>query len=57
MRQGIKRAGYAVHGDADTLVPRWPGDHDPAHAGPSPEATLELAVRVLLDHSDAGRTT
>jgi hypothetical protein len=52
MRRGIKRAGYAVHGDLDRLVPAWPERSDPAHAGPSTEATLDLAVRVLLD---AGR--
>jgi hypothetical protein len=48
MREGVRRAGYAVHGDLDTLVPRW-SESDPAHAGPSPEATLDLAIRVLLD--------
>jgi hypothetical protein len=53
MREGIRRAGYAVHGDLETLVPRWPERTDPAHAGPSPDATLDLAVRVLLDdHAD-----
>jgi hypothetical protein len=48
MREGIKRAGYAVHGDLDTLVPRW---SVPAGTGvgPMPQATLDLAVRVLLD--------
>jgi hypothetical protein len=52
MRKGIRRAGYAVHGDLDALVPRWPDGPD-AHSesgwGPSPDATLDLAVRVLLD--------
>ncbi len=60
MREGIRRAGYAVHGDLDALVPHWPADdadHEAAHAGPSPEATLDLAIQVLLDHrSDGGRT-
>jgi hypothetical protein len=60
MREGIRRAGYAVHGDLDALVPHWPvddADHEAAHAGPSPGATLDLAIQVLLDHrSDAGRT-
>jgi hypothetical protein len=59
MRRGIRRAGYAVHGDLDALVPRWPADadHEDAHAGPSPGATLDLAIQVLLDHrSDGGRT-
>ncbi len=57
MRRGIKNAGYAVHGDLDDLVPRWAGatdqpdepDEPDETAGPSPEATLDLAVRVLLD--------
>ncbi len=51
MRQGIRRAGYAVHGDLDALVPRWPGRRATRdrHAGPSPDATLDLAVQVLLD--------
>jgi hypothetical protein len=60
MRDGIRRAGYAVHGDLDALVPHWPAadaDHEAAHAGPSPGATLDLAIQVLLDHrSDGGRT-
>ncbi len=57
MRRGIKRAGYAVHGDLDALVPVWPADLDPASAGPSPDATLDLAVYVLLDgRLDDGRT-
>ena len=59
MREGIRSAGYAVHGDLDTLVPRWTGDGrgglDPAEAGPSPEVTLDLAIRVLLD-DPSGRT-
>ena len=51
MRRGIKSAGYAVHGDLDDLVPRWARatDQPDETAGPSPEATLDLAVRVLLD--------
>ena len=48
MRRGIERAGYAVHGDLDALTPRWP-DGSEAGGGPSPQATLDLAVRVLLD--------
>jgi hypothetical protein len=48
MRQGIQRAGYAVHGDLDALLPRWPEGPDVA-VGPSPQSTLDLAVRVLLD--------
>jgi hypothetical protein len=49
MRQEIKRSGYAVHGSLDALVPAWPGDLEPARAGPSPDVTLDLAVQVLLD--------
>jgi hypothetical protein len=51
MRRGIKSAGYAVHGDLDDLVPRWAAAPDLPEetAGPSPDATLDLAVRVLLD--------
>ena len=59
MRRGIRRAGYAVHGDLDALVPRWPDDpHATGTAiGPSPQATLDLAIRVLLDErADVGRT-
>ena len=56
MREGIRRAGYAVHGDLDALVPRWPDrPRTRAHAGPSPQATLDLAVRVLLDDTDPTR--
>jgi hypothetical protein len=56
MRQGIQRAGYAVHGDLDALLPRWPAGPDVA-VGPSPQTTLDLAVRVLLDASfDDGRS-
>ena len=55
MREGIRSAGYAVHGDLATLVPRWPADGDLAEAGPSPGATLDLAIRVLLD-DPTGRT-
>jgi len=56
MREGIKRAGYAVHGDLDALVPRW---SVPAGTGvgPTPQATLDLAVRVLLDEPTGGRTS
>jgi hypothetical protein len=59
MREGIQRAGYAVHGDLDDLVPRWPAPPGrPGTAvGPTPQATLDLAVRVLLDgRADVGRT-
>lgn len=46
MRQDLRRAGYAVHGNLDDLVPRWTPLEGIA---PSPDATLDLAVRVLLD--------
>ncbi|MEO6509649.1 MAG: hypothetical protein ABIO16_01575, partial [Nocardioides sp.] len=52
MRRRLTRAGYAVHGDLDALVPRWSSAEEAA-TGPSPDATLDLAVRVLLDE---GRT-
>jgi hypothetical protein len=56
MREGIKRAGYAVHGDLDALVPRWSALAGTG-VGPTPQATLDLAVRVLLDErADVGRT-
>ena len=56
MRVGIKRAGYAVHGDLDALVPRWSAPAGTG-VGPAPQATLDLAVRVLLDErADVGRT-
>jgi hypothetical protein len=57
MREGIKRAGYAVHGDLDVLVPRWPAPAAGTGGGPAPQATLDLAVQVLLDErADVGRT-
>ena len=46
MRRSLQRAGYAVHGNLDDLVPRWTSVEGTA---PSPDATLDLAVRVLLD--------
>jgi len=52
MAGGLADAGYAVRGDLEALAPRWgaPGEHA---GGPSPAATLELALRVLLATSDA----
>lgn len=41
---GLRRAGYAVHGDLETLRPRL-GD---GVAAPDPAATLLLALRLLL---------
>jgi hypothetical protein len=57
LRHGIERAGYAVHGDLDRLLPTWPADIDPAHVGPSPDATLDLAVQVLLTEGQPDRRT
>ncbi len=56
MRRAIGRAGYAVHGNLDDLVPRW--DTLEGSVSPSPDATLDLAVRVLLDEAfdDRGAT-
>ena len=53
VRDRLTRAGYAVHGDLDDLVPRW-RSREEGPGGPSPDATLDLAVRVLLDE---GRST
>jgi hypothetical protein len=48
MRDALLRAGYAVHGDPDALVPEAPaGGTTPDDAG-----VLSLAVRLLLDHAD-----
>ena len=45
MRRTLLRAGYAVHGDLDALLPRdRSGVPDPSDAG-----VLALAVRLLLD--------
>ena len=52
MRQGIQRAGYAVHGDLDALVPRWPAGPDAAgrtlargHPRPGGPGAARRAVR------------
>jgi hypothetical protein len=55
MRRQLSRAGYAVHGDLDGLVPRWADGPDVDGPGPSPDVTLDLAVRVLLDDRSARR--
>jgi len=52
MHRGLARAGYAVHGNLDDLVPRWTSLEGTA---PSPDATLDLAVRVLLDDERSRR--
>jgi hypothetical protein len=49
MRDEIERAGYAVHGDPDTLVPVQAGGASVGVVDPSDAGTLELAVRLLLD--------
>ena len=48
MRDALLRAGYAVHGDPDALVP------DAAAEGSTPDdaGVLSLAVRLLLEHGD-----
>lgn len=52
MRRALLRAGYAVHGDPDTLVPQ----DRPGVASPSDDGVLALAVRLLLDGDrSAGR--
>lgn len=50
MRDALLRAGYAVHGDPDTLLPR-------ERAGvpdPSDDGVLTLAVRLLLGNDSTG---
>jgi hypothetical protein len=45
MRRALLRAGYAVHGDPDTLLPLdRPGVPDPSDAG-----VLAMAIRTLLE--------
>ncbi len=48
MRDALLRAGYAVHGDPDALVP------DALAEGSTPDdaEVLSLAVRLLLEHGD-----
>ena len=50
MRDALLRAGYAVHGDPDTLLPR-------ERAGvtdPSDDGVLTLAVQLLLGNDSTG---
>ena len=50
MRDGLLRAGYAVHGDPDALLPRErSGAAEPSDAG-----VLSLALRLLLEGNAAG---
>jgi hypothetical protein len=46
MRDALLRAGYAVHGDPDALVPDAPAEG----STPDDAGVLSLAVRLLLDH-------
>jgi hypothetical protein len=46
MRDALLRAGYAVHGDPDALVPDAPDDG----TTPDDAGVLTLAVRLLLNH-------
>ena len=46
MRDAVQRAGYAVHGDPDRLLPAV--GHDDRVLEPSEAGALELAVRLLL---------
>jgi hypothetical protein len=48
MRDALLRAGYAVHGDPDALVPDAPAEG----STPDDAGVLSLAVRLLLDHGD-----
>ena len=48
MRDALLRAGYAVHGDPDALVPDAPAEG----TTPDDAGVLSLAVRLLLDHGD-----
>ena len=45
MRDGLLRAGYAVHGDPDALLPR----EQAGAAGPTEAGVLSLALRLLLE--------
>lgn len=48
MRDALLRAGYAVHGDPDALVPDAPAEG----STPDDAGVLALAVRLLLDPGD-----
>ncbi len=52
MRDGLVRAGYAVHGDPDTLLP----DDRAGVVDPSDAGVLALALRMLLDGDAADHT-
>jgi hypothetical protein len=58
MREALLRAGYAVHGDPDILLPDIGQDDPTSPTGhvvdPSDAGTLRLAVRLLLDGDRAG---
>lgn len=56
MRTGLLRAGYAVVGDPDLLLPR-DATTAVAATGPSDDGVLALAVRLLLDEDRLGGAT
>lgn len=49
MRDRLLRAGYAVHGDPDRLVPPDAAFGSVGAAGPTDAGVLDLAVRLLLE--------
>lgn len=51
MRDRMLRAGYAVHGDPDLLVPRPEAVAPAGASGPTDAGVLALAVRLLLDET------
>lgn len=51
MRDRLLRAGYAVHGDLDLLVPRPEAVAPAGASGPTEAGVLALAVRLLLDET------
>ncbi len=51
MRDRMLRAGYAVHGDPDLLVPRPDAVAPVGASGPTEAGVLALVVRLLLDET------
>lgn len=49
MRDVLLRAGYAVHGDPDALVPDAPHEHTVEGTTPDDAGVLALAVRLLTE--------
>lgn len=52
--QGMRRAGYAVHGDLDDLRPGGRGARTGVTSA-DPAATLDLAMRLMLEHQEGAR--